>query len=140
MRLFEAYGKEAKAQKLLDRRTFKHASQFDSLPQPKRRHLAKEILLDGTAVTRETLAALGQAKIAYCIHALRLARGHGAQGFASIVPQDAPRPEKSASLRKDYAYLFERFYAFLNSREGDPMGYLVLTKWIRARAMSCSDR
>lgn len=28
-------------------------------------------------------------------------------------------------LRKDYAYLFERFYYFLNSKPTDPMGYLV---------------
>ena len=28
-------------------------------------------------------------------------------------------------LRKDYAYLFERFFYFLNSRDDDPMGYIV---------------
>ena len=28
-------------------------------------------------------------------------------------------------LRKDYAYLFERFFYFLNSQPGDPMGYVV---------------
>lgn len=125
MRLFEAYGKEAKAQKLLDRRTFKHAAQLDEIPNGQRRQLAKEILLDGTAVTKARLTALAQAKIAYCAFALSLASKHGAQAFASIVPQNANRPEKSNSLRKDYAYLFERFYAFLNIQPSDPMGYLV---------------
>ncbi|MCY4461966.1 MAG: DUF3800 domain-containing protein [Albidovulum sp.] len=28
-------------------------------------------------------------------------------------------------LRKDYAYLFERFFYFLNSHDDDPMGYIV---------------
>lgn len=28
-------------------------------------------------------------------------------------------------LRKDYAYLFERFFYFLNSEDSSPMGYLV---------------
>ncbi|PSJ51359.1 DUF3800 domain-containing protein [Kumtagia ephedrae] len=125
MRLFDAYGNEAKAQKLLDRRAFKHAAQLSTIPQGRRRQLAKEILEDGTAVTRERLTALGQAKIAYCSFALHLARQHGAQAFASIVPQSAPRPEKSTSLRKDYAYLFERFYAFLGTKTDGPMGYLV---------------
>jgi hypothetical protein len=125
MRLFEAYGKEAKAQKLLDRRTFKHAAQLGEISNARRRQLAKEILQDGTAVTRERLTALAQAKIAYCVFALKLALGHGAQAFASIVPLGARRPEKSTSLRKDYAYLFERFYASLNIQPSDPMGYLV---------------
>ncbi len=125
MRLFEAYGKEAKAQKLLDRRTFKHAAQLVTIPLARRRQLAKEILEDGTAVTRERLTALGQAKIAYAAFALHLAKVHGAQAFASIVPQGAPRPTASTSLRKDYAYLFERFYGFLNIQPGNPMGYMV---------------
>jgi hypothetical protein len=89
MRLFEAYGKEAKAQKLLDRRTFKHAAQLGEISNARRRQLAKEILQDGTAVTRERLTALAQAKIAYCVFALKLALGHGAQAFASIVPLGA---------------------------------------------------
>jgi len=125
MRLFEAYGKEAKAQKLLDRRAFKHAAQSGAIPNAMRRQLARQILEDGTAVSRDRLTALGQAKIEYCGFALHLARTHGARAFASIVPRGAPRPERSTSLRKDYAYLFERFYAFLNNLDGDPMGYLV---------------
>jgi len=125
MRLFEAYGKEAKAQKLLDRKTFKHAAQLDPIPQAERQRLAREILEDGTQVSRRRLTALAQAKIAYCEFALKLARSHGAKAFATMVPQDAPRPDRSTSLRKDYAYLFERFFMFLNGQADDPMGYLV---------------
>jgi hypothetical protein len=125
MRLFEAYGHEAKAQKLLDRRTFRHAAQMPAMPPADRARLARELLLDGTVVTRERLTALGQAKIAYCGFCLDLARSHGAQVFATIVPQTAPRPEDADALRKDYAFLFERFYHFLNAQEGDPMGYLI---------------
>lgn len=126
MRLFEAYGKEAKAQKLLDRKTFRHAAQVDPIPQAERRQLARELLQDGTKPSRRRLTALAQAKIAYCEFVLRLARSHGAKAFATMVPQEAPRPARSTSLRKDYAYLFERFYMFLNGHDGDPMGYLVV--------------
>jgi hypothetical protein len=124
LRLFEAYGKEAKAQKLLKRKVFQHAAQMEPLAVNLRTLRAREILEDGTQVTRERLTALAQAKLAYCELALKLCRSYGARAFASIVPKDAPRPATS-KLRKDYAYLFERFFYFLNSQQGDPMGYLV---------------
>jgi hypothetical protein len=124
MRLFEAYGSEAKATKLLNSRSFKHANQLDPIPVHERTKLACEILADGTAVSKRRLTALGQAKVAYCLHALDIARHYGAVGFAMIVPRDAPRPE-TAMLRKDYAFLFERFFYFLNSQPNDAMGYLV---------------
>jgi len=77
--------------------------------------------MDGTAVTRERLTALGQAKNRICEFCLNLALNHAAQVFATIVPQTAPRPTDADALRKDYAFFFERFYYFLNSLEGDPM-------------------
>jgi hypothetical protein len=124
MRLFEAYGNEAKAQKLLKRKVFTHAAQMPQIETNERTTLAREILEDGTAVTKERLTALAQAKIAYCEEALELCRLAGARAFASIVPQNAARPDTNM-LRKDYSYMFERFYYFLNSKEEDPMGYLV---------------
>lgn len=123
-RLFEAYGSEAKAQKLLKRKVFNHAGQLDPMPPPLRAQLAREILEDGTAVSRPRLTALAQAKLAYCSRALQLCERHGAKAFASIVPRAAPRPQTDM-LRKDYAYLFERFFYFLNAKPDDPMGYLI---------------
>jgi hypothetical protein len=124
IRLFEAYGSEAKAQKLLKTKVFKHAMQMESINNDQRAVWANEILLDGTAVTKERLTALAQAKIAYCGLALDLCHEAGVKAFASIVPRNAPRPQADM-LRKDYTYLFERFFYFLNSMPDDPMGYLV---------------
>ena len=124
IRLFEAYGSEAKAQKLLKAKVFKHANQMRPIADDQRAIWAREIILDGTEVTKERLTALGQAKVAYCNLALDLCHDAGAKAFASIVPRGAPRPEADM-LRKDYAYLFERVFYFLNSIEGDSMGYLV---------------
>ena len=134
MRLFEAYGREAKAQKLLDRKTFKHAGQLGPFERIERAQLARELLIDGTNVTRDRLTALGQAKIEYCRFSLELARLHHAKIFATIVPREAPRPERTDALRKDYAFLFERFYYFLNSQPQDPMGYLVFDELDRSAA------
>lgn len=52
MRLFEAYGVEAKAQKLLKRKVFQHAAQMQAIPDAERAILAREILADGTAPAR----------------------------------------------------------------------------------------
>jgi hypothetical protein len=133
MRLFEAYGREAKAQKLLNRGTFRHAGQLEPFPHEDRTRLARELLLNGKDVTRERLTALGQAKIEYCRFALDLARRHRCKVFATIVPQEAPRPPEADALRKDYAFLFERFYYFLNALPHDPMGYLVFDERDRSQ-------
>jgi hypothetical protein len=132
MRLFEAYGREAKAQKLLNRKTFRLAGQLPPFPQQERTRLAHEILVDGTVASRERLTALGQAKIAYCEFAFNLARRHGAKVFGTMVPQAAPRPAAADALRKDYAYLFERFFYFLNGLPETPMGYLVFDELDRS--------
>ena len=132
MRLFEAYGREAKAQKLLNRRTFHHAAQMDPIANDERRRFAHEILLNGDQPSRPRLTALGQAKIEYCRFVLRLARNHGATVFATMVPKNAPRPRREDALRKDYAYLFERFFYFLNGLDDTPMGYLVFDELDRS--------
>jgi hypothetical protein len=125
IRLFEAYGYEAKAKELLKRKTFKHAMQMDEIENPDRMRLAKEILQDGTDVSRARLTALAQAKIAYCKFILELTRSHGGKVFATMVPQSAPRPPSSDDMRKDYAFFLERYYHFLNQTPNDPMGFLV---------------
>lgn len=134
MRLFEAYGAEAKARALLNRKTYRLAAQMDPIPVGERTRLTREILRDGTAVSRARLTALAQAKIAYCDFALRLARSHGAQAFATMVPKAAPRPPSADELRKDYAFLFERFYYFLNGEPSDPMGYLIFDELDKAKS------
>ncbi len=134
MRLFEAYGREAKAQKLLDRKTFKHAAQMPPIPPHERTGLARELLGNGENVSRARLTALGQAKIAYCVFALDLARRHNARVFGTIVPLAAPRPNDANALRKDYAFFFERFFHFLNAEPGDPMGYLIFDERDRSES------
>lgn len=78
------------------------------------------------------ITALGQAKVEYCRFSLDLARRHGARVFATIVPREAPRAERGDSLGKGYAFLFERFYDFLNGLPGDPMGSLVFDELDRS--------
>ena len=125
MRLFDAYGREAKAQKLLKARVFKYAAQLPIFAPADRARLARELLVNGADITQERLTALAQAKIEYTRFALELSLRHGAQAFATVIPKDAPRPADADALRKDYAFLFERFYHFLDSHPTREMGYLV---------------
>lgn len=126
LRLFDAYRAEAKGQKLLKRKTFKHAAQKPPLPPADRMQLAHMALTDGANIKGDQLTALGQAKLAYVGKAFELCLEHGAVAFASIVPHNIVRAEYDY-LRKDYAFLFERFYHFLYTRSGvsKPMGTVV---------------
>lgn len=125
MRLFDAYGAEAKAKELLKKKTYTHAAQMDPFENEDRKRLAREVLQNGEDPTRARLTALAQAKIAYCEFVLDLARRHGARVFATMVPQSAPRPPNGDEMRKDYAFFLERYFHFLNQSPGDPMGFLV---------------
>ena len=125
IRLFDAYGQEAKAQKLLKRKVYKHAKQTGPIELQRRTELAKEALTKGEEVKGHQLTALGQAKITYVEEALLLCLQFNSKAFASIVPNDLERPISSSFLRKDYTFLFERFYHFLNKQLDVPMGAIV---------------
>lgn len=76
----------------------------------------------------EISAALAQAKIAYCDHALALAKDFGASAFAIFLPTDSIRQRYDDKLRKDYGYLLERFYHFLKHRPNPGAGVIVLPR------------
>ncbi len=126
LRLFDAYGVEAKGQKLLKRKTFTHAAQKGPILAPERTLLAKMALEDGANIKGDQLTALGQAKLAYVTKALELCRQFKTVAFASIIPNDIERPASDV-LRKDYSFLFERFFHFLNGKSDQPkpMGTVV---------------
>jgi len=119
-----------KAKKLLKKKTFKIASQLPDIKSTERTQLAQQCLIkgqkslgkDGSGATKSELTALCQAKIAFVEHLLELCANYRVKAFASIVDRDAKRPEGKGFLRKDYAFLFERFYYFLEDQRGEPQG------------------
>jgi len=139
LHLFRAYGSEAKAQKLLKKKAFRHANQLPPIKLEKRRELSKQLLEDGQNPTKEQLTALGQAKIAYCKRSMEICRGHGCVAFASIVPKRAPRP-KANILRKDYAFLFERFFHFLNNSTNDEIGLVIFDELDKRQSQILSNQ
>jgi hypothetical protein len=125
--------RELKGKKLLKRKTFRHARQYRLIPDRERTQLAKQCLTSPKLATRKALAALGQAKIAFCESVLDLAKQYGAKIFASVVNQKSPRPAP-ATLRKDYAYLFQRFYYYLQDMSSTDKGIVVFDELEKTRS------
>jgi len=96
--------------------------------------LACAMLADGTRPGPRKLAALAQAKIAYVRKVFEACAEFGCKAFASIIPQTAVRPEDGDFLRKDYAYLFERFHHMLWNIPGRPAGIVVFDELERSRS------
>jgi hypothetical protein len=123
-RRYTAGPRELKGKNLLNRKTFRLAAWEPPFVQEDRTQLARACLDSGATATRRELAALAQAKLGYVREALILASQFHCKCFASIIGRDAPRPAANY-LRKDYAYLFERFFYFLEDLGEDVFGIAV---------------
>lgn len=140
---------ELKAKKLLKRKTFRLAAQLPDLPPDERTRLAASCLEKGdrargtgetdSSATREELTALAQAKIAFVEHLIELCARYRARAFASIVDPDAPRPAGDF-LRKDYAYLFERYFYFLHEQPADDVGLVVFDELEKSQSHILVDQ
>ena len=122
MRITKGEQLELKGKKLLKNKTFKHANQLEPIDPAERTALAKSNLEKGKKniqPTKKELTALGQAKIAFVKKILYLCKENDVKAFASIVDPATERPPKDGSwLHKDYSYLFERFFYFLEDQNG----------------------
>lgn len=117
---------ELKATKILKRKTFRLAAQMPPIPEDERRDLAMRCLTDGVNATRRQLTALAQAKLDYVSDVLTLCSNYRCKVFASIIDGDVGIDTEEQLLRKDYIYLFERFYYFLEDRPNqEPSGIIV---------------
>ncbi len=133
--------RELKARKLLKRKTFRLANQMsidDDLET--RRALARAALSNGPQATKEQLTALALAKLEYVKQALILCGQFRVRAFASIVPRRAQRPAGRHFLRKDYMYLFERFYYYLEDSGTDLQGLVVFDELDKAQSHVLVDQ
>jgi hypothetical protein len=134
--------RELKGEKLLKRKVFRHAGQMEPMELEGRRRLAKACLGRGDThrgdpsggnPTRAELTALGQAKLAFVEEILTLCARYRIHAFASIIPQSAPRTEGDF-LRKDYAFLFERYFYFLEDRGPEVQGLVIFDERERSQS------
>jgi hypothetical protein len=125
---------EMKGKKLLKSKVFRHAGQadpFDDLEE--RRTLCAEFLRKGHREesggeieprSRREFTAYGQCVLDFVCRIYEICAAYRVKVFASIVEPTAPRLV-SNFLRKDYSYLFQRFFYFLEDTSPTAMGIVV---------------
>ena len=104
--------REMKGRALLKRKVFRHRGLDVVVDRADVPALACAALDGGANADRRMLKALAQAKLDYVGAVFDICHELECRAFASIVETDAP-PTEAGGLRKDYAYLFQRFYYFL---------------------------
>lgn len=137
---------ELKAKKLLNRQVFRSLERFDAAVGPlapdDQARLAADALNEGLAAQRERrpsrhtraqLIALNRAKLAFVAQLFEVCAQFQVKLFASIVDRDAPYPAGSG-LRKDYAFLFERFYYYLDNISPHDHGVIVFDELERSKS------
>lgn len=125
---------ELKGKKLLKKKTFRHASQMAEIEQERRCELALSCLRKGDdrkTPVKEELTALGQAKIAFVNEVIATCARFHAKAFACIVDAKAPRPDSGDALWKNYSYLFERYFYFLEDKNS--MGAIIFDELERSQ-------
>ncbi len=118
-------GREIKARTFLNRKTFRLASQLPPIPEREGATLARQALNNGERVTKKQLTALAQAKLDCVEKVLNLCNAFRCKIFASVVANNTSIDRNRELLRKDYVYLFERFYYFLEDQGSQPNGIIV---------------
>jgi hypothetical protein len=129
-------GVELKGNKLLKRKTFRQAGKLPAMPIDERTPLARSFLIESSKTGQATIrefTAYAQSKIEFVKAVYDICASFGVKVFASIVDINAPLPD-AAILRKDYAYLFERFYYFLESSHPDEHGLIVFDELDKAQS------
>jgi hypothetical protein len=141
-------GIEFKGKKLLKSKVFRHAFQSELIQYEQRRILCGEFLHKGQREAlggpteprrREEFVAYGQAVLDFVDRVFDLCAQFRVTVFASMVATEAPRPSANF-LRKDYSYLFERFYYYLEDVSTDEMGLVVFDELEKAQCRILIDQ
>lgn len=117
--------RELKARKLLKRKTFRLAAQLPNFEKEELRILSRECLEKGDQANKNQLTALAQAKITFVKELLQLVSNFRFKIFASIVSQNFNFTDTPELLRKDYVYLFVRYFYFLEEKIDTLSGLIV---------------
>jgi hypothetical protein len=143
-RRYSEGARELKGKKVLKRKTFARAQANHPVLPNEVPTLAKSILDNGEQNgTPRHQKALALAKIAYVTDVFSICENYGCKIFASIVDPDAPQTA-GGGLRKDYGYLFERFFNFLedetSEQEYPQQGILVFDELEKAKSHLLIDQ
>ena len=131
--------RELKGSVLLKRKVFRHGALSAELDLADLPALARAALDDGASANARMLKALALAKLDYVATLFDTCVQFGCRAFASIVETDA-KPTAGKGLRKDYAYLFERFFYFLEDNAADDQGIVVFDELEKSKSHLLIDQ
>ena len=137
-RRYSAGPRELKGKALLKRKVFRHRDFDVEVDRADVPALARAALDEGPDADRRMLKALALAKLDYVGSVFDICHDSGCRAFASIVETDAP-PTEAGGLRKDYAYLFQRFFYFLEDT-GDEQGIVVFDELEKSQSHLLIDQ
>lgn len=123
-RRYSAGAAELKGRKILKVKVCRHAELSCQVDPFDVQALAKAALDDGAHASIHHLKALALAKLSYVNDVFDICERYGCRAFASIVETDSPGTG-NGGLRKDYAYLFQRFFYFLDDMVPREQGVIV---------------
>jgi hypothetical protein len=86
--------------------------------------------------TSEEFAAYGQAVLAFVSRVLGLMAQNQVKVFAAMVNKQAEHPSDEDMLRRDYSFLFQRFFYYLEDKSHDEMGLIVFDELEKAQCGS----
>lgn len=134
---------ERKAKKLLKTKRFRSAARqvhvsaneltdlaHSALEKGKK---AKEQRLEKDGATEKELVAYSRQVLSFVHEVLNIAARHNVQILASMVDPHAPRPAHG-QLRKDYVYLFERYFYFIETLPIQERGLVVFDELEKTKA------
>ncbi len=134
---------EMKAKKLLKKKRFKSAARTVSIDPAECAALAHSCLRKGieahdagqstSSATEKELVAYSRSTLAFVHEVLDIAARHSVQVIAVVTDIKAPRPEPGL-LRKDYVYLFELYFYYLETLPPRDRGLVVFDELEKAQA------
>lgn len=131
--------RELKGTKLLKRKVFHHHALNIEVDETDIPLLAQQSLDDGPSADVRMLKALAQAKLRYVESVFAICAQLDCYAFASIIETEA-HPTTGEGLRKDYAYLFERFFYFLEDRSASEQGIIVFDELEKSKSHLLIDQ
>ena len=135
-------GLELKGKKLLKRKTFRLAGQGPKLAVEQRRDLARSFLTKGWMEVNgqpmqprssEEFAGYGQAALSFVTAVFGAMARFRVKTFAALVNKQAAVSTDRAMLRRDYTFLFERFFYYLEDLSPQEMGLIVFDESEKAQ-------
>ena len=124
---------EMKAKKLLKKKRFNSANRPVVIAPADLLGLANGALTSGATASERQLVGYSRQVLGFVHEVLNIAARHSVQVIASVVDINSPRPAPGI-LRKDYVYLFERYFYLLEALPPRERGLIVFDEMEKSQS------